>query len=153
MNASAPSIQASVPEPRAPGRGLFRWSDVFLPLLLCGVMVALVLFFDVQGAGFAMASVPAFGVLAVFLGHRIGKRQTRGSWGSDLFRGALTAELLTLGMAAVMVVWSPDPSSGGYDAGSLIFPVAFAHIFGLPTLLAAAAFGVSLGHPPVTSTP
>lgn len=148
MNAAAPSLPVSdsVPEPRAPGRGVFRWSDVYLPLLVSAALIGAAVAFDWRGVPFAIGSVPVFGVLAVFFGWRIGRRGARGGWRSDLFRGALVAELLTLGMAVLYLIWSPNDQQS-YDEASVIFAVVFAHLFGLPPLLAAAAFGVSLGVP------
>jgi len=101
----------------------------------------------VSGGSFGLAvavTVLGFFGTTVALGYSIGRRRPSDRMLRDFFRGSLVAELMTLGLTALFLLWQGD-SYGGVVLKSLISSLVFAHLFCLPVLCGAAGLGVSLG--------
>jgi len=91
----------------------------------------------------ATLTVLTYMATTVALGYSLGRREPSDRFSRDLFRGALVAELMTLGMVALFIVWN----QGGLGSAVKALPwsLALAHLFCLPVLCGAAGLGVSLG--------
>lgn len=134
----------TVPEPRAPGRGRFLWWESVVPVAISAVLALLALpARDAGGVG-GFLLVSAFLAAAFWTGRAVGLRRPQTSAFRATARGALSAELFTLGAAAALTLISPD-DGGDLSLRSLLFALAFAHLLCLPPLLLIAGLGVASG--------